>query len=90
MTVDLLYFYGCPGFEDVLPRLRALTQGRAELKLRRIASLDDAEAKRFLGLPSGAGDGQDVEPGASERTDFGLKCRLYRTADGQAHAPPSE
>ncbi len=27
MTVELLYFDGCPGFEDVLPRLRTLTQG---------------------------------------------------------------
>ena len=26
-------------------------------------------------------DGRDVEPGADARTDFGMKCRLYRTPD---------
>ncbi len=90
MTVELLYFDGCPGFEDVLPRLRRLTEGRAELKLRQIESLADAVVERFLGSPSVRVDGQDVEPGAAERTDYGMKCRLYRTAEGQSHAPASE
>lgn len=87
VTIELLYFEGCPGFAELLPRLRALTEGRAELQLRRIESLEDAEAERFLGSPSVRVDGQDVEPGAGERTDFGMKCRLYRTSEGQ-HAPP--
>lgn len=90
MTAELLYFDGCPGFEDVLPRLRALTQGRADLELRRIESVDDAERQRFLGSPSVRVDGQDVEPGAEGRTDFGMKCRLYRTAEGQSHAPSDD
>ncbi len=90
MTVELLYFEGCPGFEDLLPRLRTLTQGRAELELRRIESLEDAEAARFLGSPSVRVDGRDVEPGAAARTDYGMKCRLYRTTHGQSHAPPDE
>lgn len=87
MTVELLYFDGCPGFEDVLPRLQALTRGCAELQVRRIDSVDDAESERFLGSPSVRVDGRDVEPGADERTDFGMKCRLYRTAEGHSHAP---
>jgi hypothetical protein len=32
-------------------------------------------------------DGRDVEPGAEGRTDFGLKCRLYRTPEGFAGTP---
>jgi hypothetical protein len=35
-------------------------------------------------------NGQDVEPGASNRTDFGLKCRLFSTADGMRGIPPDE
>lgn len=27
-------------------------------------------------------NGHDMEPGADERTDFGMKCRLYRTTSG--------
>lgn len=90
MTAELLYFDGCPGFQDLLPRLRALTEGRAELKLRRIASVDEAEEARFLGSPSVRVDGRDVEPGAMNRTDFGMKCRLYRTAESRSHVPPDE
>jgi hypothetical protein len=32
-------------------------------------------------------NGEDVEPGASERTDFGLKCRLFATPDGLRGTP---
>ena len=35
-------------------------------------------------------DGEDVDPGAGEREDFGLKCRLYRTAAGLKPVPPDE
>ncbi len=90
MKVELLYFDGCPGFANLVPRARALVAGRAELELRRIESLDEAEAERFLGSPSLRIDGQDVEPDAADRGDYGMKCRLYRTAEGQMHAPPDE
>jgi hypothetical protein len=43
-----------------------------------------AEEERFLGSPSVRVEGVDIEPGAGERTDFGLKCRLYRTSEGQS------
>jgi hypothetical protein len=35
-------------------------------------------------------DGKDVDPGASERGDFGLKCRLYRTDEGASGTPPEQ
>lgn len=90
MTAEILYFDGCPGFADVLPRLQRLAEGRAEVRLRRIEALEEAVAQRFLGSPSIRVDGRDVEPEAAERTDYGMKCRLYRTPDGQTHAPPDE
>ena len=51
---------------------------------------DDAAAQRerFLGSPTLRVDGCDVEPGADRRTDFGLKCPLYRTPDGFEGTPP--
>jgi hypothetical protein len=54
--------------------------------------LDDAaaEQQRFLGSPTLRVDGRDVEPGAELRTDFGLKCRLYRTEEGFAGIPPDQ
>jgi len=46
-----------------------------------------AQSERFLGSPTVRVDGRDVEPGADQRTDFGLKYRLYRTEDGFAGLP---
>lgn len=91
MTVELLYFDGCPNHEPTLARLRALIAREAPdaaLQLVRVASDEDAHARRFLGSPTVRVDGRDVEPGADARRDYGLKCRLYRLDDGLAGAPP--
>jgi hypothetical protein len=32
-------------------------------------------------------DGRDIEPGADERSDYALACRVYRTADGVSGTP---
>lgn len=87
MRVELLYFDGCPGYAELLPRLRELAQGY-ELELRAVETPEQAERERFLGSPSVRVDGVDIEPGAATRDDFGMKCRLYRTEEGQSHAPP--
>jgi len=88
VEAELLFFDGCPGAERLIPRLRELARdGGAELVLRRVESSQDAVDVRFLGSPSVRVDGRDVEPGADARDDFGLKCRLYRSPDGDSHAP---
>jgi hypothetical protein len=59
------------------------------LVLRAVDTPEDAERERFLGSPTVRVNGRDVDPGAGERTDYGLKCRIYRsTEDGQSHVPP--
>ncbi|MGH3706039.1 MAG: DF family (seleno)protein, partial [Agromyces sp.] len=60
----------------------------AEVELRRVESIDAAEDERFLGSPSVRIDGHDVDPGAHARSDFGLKCRLYRSDEGTSRLPP--
>ena len=88
--VEVLYFDGCPNAEALLPRLRDLLTGVGcgdDLQLRRVETLEAAQRERFLGSPSVRVDGRDVEPGADARTDFGLKCRLYRTEGGTSGAP---
>ena len=60
------------------------------LELRRVETIGDAERERFLGSPSVRVDGCDIEPGADERTDYGLKCRLYRTESGMQGEPPTD
>ncbi len=90
MRVELLDVDGCPGAQAMLSRLRELPGDSAQLELRRITSADEAQAERFLGSPTLRIDGKDVEPGAGERTDYGIKCRLYPTNDGQLHTPADE
>ncbi|MHB8619867.1 MAG: DF family (seleno)protein [Chloroflexota bacterium] len=93
MTVELLYFDGCPNHRDYLPRLRTLlaTAGiKQEVAPRRIDGQDEAVAQRFLGSPSVRVNGQDVEVGARTRTDYGLQCRLYRASNGWSGTPPDE
>jgi hypothetical protein len=93
MRVELLYFDGCPSHEALLPHLRALLDevgARGGMEMRRVESLEEAEAEHFLGSPTVRVDGVDVEPGAAERTDFGLKCRIYRSEAGASPTPPEE
>jgi len=88
MLVEVLYFDGCPGHERVLPLVRRLAgQAGAKVALRRVETPEDADAERFLGSPTVRVDGVDVEPGAAEREDFGLKCRMYQAPDGLSVVP---
>jgi hypothetical protein len=92
-VVELLYVDGCPHYAELLPRLRVLLR-RAHvgdaIQVRRIPDERAARRERFLGSPTVRVDGQDVEPGARERVDFGIKCRLYATADGLRTMPLDE
>lgn len=88
VKLEVLYFDGCPGHERLLPSLRELAaEHGVALEQRRIETVDDAERARFLGSPSVRVNDVDVEPGAQARTDFGLKCRVYRSPDGQSGLP---
>ena len=93
MKIDVLYFEGCPGYERVLPSLRAIADDlgvEADIELRPVGTRTDAERRRFLGSPTVRVEGEDVEPGAGDRSDFGLKCRLYRSASGTAGRPSDD
>jgi hypothetical protein len=91
MKIQVLYFDGCPSHERLLPSLRDLAaEHGAKLEQRHIRTLTQAEEERFLGSPSVRVDGVDVEPGAEVRMDFGLKCRLYRSPEGQSGLPSRE
>jgi hypothetical protein len=93
MKVEVLYFDGCPNHEALLPHLRELLESSgtgADIELVRVEDPDAAERERFLGSPTVRVDGEDVEPSAADRTDFGLKCRLFATPDGLRGMPADE
>lgn len=44
-----------------------------------------------IGSPTVRVNGRDVDPGAVERSDHGLKCRIYRSQQlGQSLVPPQQ
>lgn len=91
MRVEVLYFDGCPSHGRLMPRLLALTSAHgAEIAQRRVDTPEEADEVRFLGSPSVRVDGRDIEPGADSRTDYGMKCRLYRSPTGLSGIPPNE
>ena len=74
-----------------MPALLELTSAHdAELVQRRVETAEEAVEARFLGSPSVRVDGRDIEPGAESRTDFGMRCRLYRSPAGHSGLPPLE
>jgi hypothetical protein len=93
MQIELLYFDGCPNHDALLPHLRRLLAEAGvvdEIALVRIRDPHEAERERFLGSPTVRIDGVDVDPSAAGRDDYGLKCRLYPTAEGLRGTPPDD
>jgi alkylmercury lyase len=93
VNVEVLYFDGCPSHEALLPRLRQLMAQvgvAVPVQLTHIESTAVAKRERFLGSPTLRINGEDVDPTASQRTDFGLKCRLYPSAEGLRGTIPDE
>lgn len=89
MTIEVLYFDGCPHAEAAVDAVReaiAALGVDADVTLRRIESAESAEAERFLGSPTVRVNGRDIDPAAEGATRFGLTCRRY----GDSGVPPRE
>jgi hypothetical protein len=93
ITIEILYFDGCPSHEKLLTHLPQLLEHEgitAEIVLRNIPDADSAVNERFLGSPTVRLDGHDIDPDARQRDDYGLKCRLYHTPTGLKGLPPDQ
>lgn len=93
MTVEMLHTQGCPNAAAYLPRLRQLVADAGvsdPVRVRVIVDPDQAQRERFLGSPTVRVNGRDVDPGAQQRRDYGLSCRLYVRPDGLHGTPPDE
>ncbi|QBI18794.1 thioredoxin family protein [Egibacter rhizosphaerae] len=88
-TVRLLYFDGCPNWQNAEARLRALqAEAGFELERQRVETAEDAERLGFRGSPTVLVDG--VDPFADGTAPIGLACRVYATSDGLHSAPTVE
>ena len=91
--VEILYFDGCPNHEPALALVEQVAAElglQAEIELVEVADAGTATRLRFLGSPSVRVDGRDVEPGADERSDFVLSCRVYRSERGLVGQPEAD
>jgi hypothetical protein len=91
MQIDLLYFPGCPSWQDASENLKTALDRQgvdAEIRLLRVDDEAHAQALKFLGSPSFQVNGQDWWP--EERAAFHLSCRVYVTPAGLCGAPTVE
>ena len=91
MTVEVLYFPGCPHYLPTVQRVReVLDQERIVATTSELQVADATIASRigFLGSPSVRVNGADVEPSARGVRDYGLMCRIY-IVDGRREGLPS-
>ena len=90
MKVEVLTFEGCPNAaaaRELVERVVAESRVEAEVAYADVPDPEAAGRLRFLGSPTIRVDGRDIEPGADERTEYVLACRIYRTDEGIAGVP---
>jgi hypothetical protein len=89
--IELLWWEGCPSWEQALEDLRAVTAevglDPARIVVREIDDYAHAVAERFVGSPTIRVDGRDVQPPQSGEVP-GLACRVYHTRDGRISPLP--
>jgi hypothetical protein len=90
MTVELLWWDGCPSYPQALAQLEDALREEgldATVDLIEVTSDEQARRERFPGSPTIRIDGRDiVEP--EETEPFSLTCRVYRTRDGRISPVP--
>ena len=90
MTVELLWWEGCPSHPEAFAELqRILVEEGVDAEIARVEIEDDDQARRerFPGSPTIRIDGEDIVP-PGEGDPFGLTCRVYRTRDGRISPLP--
>lgn len=91
MTVEFLYWEGCPSHDEARELLEEVLRERgldATIEMRHVATREEAAELGFPGSPTIRIDGRDVDPaGAGEPAS--LSCRIYRLPDGRVSPIPS-
>ncbi len=91
MKIELLYFDGCPSWENGLENLKTALREEGisdSVKLVKVKDDRDAARLRFLGSPSFRVN--DIELWPEERESYSLSCRVYPTPGGLKGWPTLE
>jgi hypothetical protein len=88
--VELLWWAGCPSWEDarrlVRDEMAAAGLDASRLEVREIRTDETAEQEQFVGSPTIRVDGRDIQDAGDQ--PIGLTCRVYRLRDGRVSALP--
>jgi alkanesulfonate monooxygenase SsuD/methylene tetrahydromethanopterin reductase-like flavin-dependent oxidoreductase (luciferase family) len=89
--IELLWWEGCPSWEQTLADLRAAVANAGldpgSIVVREIGDDAAAKAALFVGSPTIRIDGVDVQPPGDDEP-AGLTCRVYRLRDGRISPTP--
>ncbi len=83
MKIELLYFEGCPSWEQGLKNLKVALreEGLSDIvELVKVEGDRDAARLKFLGSPHFRVNGEDVWH--EEHKTYSLSCRVYPTPEG--------
>lgn len=91
MTVELLYWEGCPSYPEARELLEEVLRERGldvEVRVTHVGTKEEAEGLRFPGSPTIRIDGRDVDPAGADDPPS-LSCRIYHLPDGRVSPVPS-
>jgi hypothetical protein len=91
VTVEFLYWEGCPSHEEARGLLEEVLRERgldAQVEVKHVATREEAVELRFPGSPTIRIDGRDVDPVGAEEPPA-LNCRIYHLPDGRVSPIPS-
>jgi hypothetical protein len=83
MEIKLLYFDGCPSWQNALTRLQRIIKDEGldfPVNLIEVKSDMEAMTDKFLGSPSFQVNGRDLWP--EDRDSYSKCCRIYNTPQG--------
>jgi hypothetical protein len=90
MTVELLWWDGCPSHPEALAELERILREEgveSDVELIEVRSDEQARRERFFGSPTIRINGEDVIP-PGDGEPYSLTCRVYRTRDGRISPIP--
>ncbi len=91
MTIEVLYFEGCPNHRPAVERVKEVLKGEGLTAEVVEVNVPDEAAARSLGFPGSPTirvNGLDIEPAARSSKDYGMACRTY-TDGGRREGTPS-
>jgi hypothetical protein len=91
VTVEFLYWEGCPSHPEARELLEEVLQARGAdvaVNVREVRTQEEARELAFPGSPTIRVDGRDVDPAGAEELPS-LSCRIYRLPNGRVSPVPT-